>query len=230
MNVYFLVEGRRTEKKVYPAWLGHLVPELRRVAAFDEVYQNSYFIFSAEGYPSILTHHLPNAVRDVNNMGMYDYLILCLDADEYQRPQREREVIDAVRDQGLTLNRAQLKVVVQFRCIETWFLGNRRVVSRNPQSGRLLEYLRFFDIRTRDPEAMDLHPDFLLHAPFHAAYLREVLRERGLVYTKSNPGHVCDRAYLEELIRRLSDHPGDLCSLRDFVEFCGVLRASVTSQ
>jgi hypothetical protein len=28
MNLYFLVEGMQSERKVYPAWLAHLLPEL----------------------------------------------------------------------------------------------------------------------------------------------------------------------------------------------------------
>ena len=31
MNLYFLVEGRRTESKVYPRWLSYLLPEYRQV-------------------------------------------------------------------------------------------------------------------------------------------------------------------------------------------------------
>jgi len=45
MNVYFIVEGRRTEKKVYPAWLGHLIPELRRVNWAFEADNNNYYLF-----------------------------------------------------------------------------------------------------------------------------------------------------------------------------------------
>ena len=30
MNLYFLVEGK-TEKKVYPQWLSHLIPGLKQV-------------------------------------------------------------------------------------------------------------------------------------------------------------------------------------------------------
>ncbi len=31
MNIYFLVEGKRTERKVYPAWLSYILPELKQV-------------------------------------------------------------------------------------------------------------------------------------------------------------------------------------------------------
>ena len=37
MNLYFLVEGRRTERWVYPAWLGYLLPHFTRVDRFDAV-------------------------------------------------------------------------------------------------------------------------------------------------------------------------------------------------
>jgi hypothetical protein len=53
MNVYFLVKGRKTEADVYPAWLSHLIPELRRVDNFDEAEFNNYYLFSSFGIPYI---------------------------------------------------------------------------------------------------------------------------------------------------------------------------------
>ncbi|MCP4148643.1 MAG: hypothetical protein GY757_12930 [bacterium] len=82
MNLYFLVEGRRTEAKVYPKWLEHLLPELKRVYHCDHIAGNNYFLISGGGYPSIY-HHLKNAVHDVNAISGYDYLILCLDSEVY---------------------------------------------------------------------------------------------------------------------------------------------------
>jgi hypothetical protein len=55
MNLYFLVEGKRTEKKVYPAWLAHLLPELQRVQNYDQVNQNNYYLFSGESDFCILS-------------------------------------------------------------------------------------------------------------------------------------------------------------------------------
>jgi hypothetical protein len=71
MNVYFLVEGRKTEKKVYPQWLSVLVPELTKVDDANSVSENNYYLFNGEGFPSIL-HHLKNAVEDINTIGRYD--------------------------------------------------------------------------------------------------------------------------------------------------------------
>ena len=44
MNIYFLVEGNRTEKKIYPQWLTYLVPKLKRVKYHDEVTSNNYYL------------------------------------------------------------------------------------------------------------------------------------------------------------------------------------------
>ncbi len=52
MNIYLLVEGH-TEADVYPAWIGHLLPELERVDNYDEVEQNNYYLFSSCGIPHI---------------------------------------------------------------------------------------------------------------------------------------------------------------------------------
>ncbi|GAL93420.1 MULTISPECIES: hypothetical protein [Microcystis] len=42
MNIYFLVEGRSTEKKLYTAWLTHLIPEIERVDFYDQANHNNY--------------------------------------------------------------------------------------------------------------------------------------------------------------------------------------------
>ena len=67
MNIYFLVEGKRTEMKVYPKWLSYLVPQLQRVNAHQNVKDNNYFMFSGNGFPSLPHNHLRNAIEDINN-------------------------------------------------------------------------------------------------------------------------------------------------------------------
>ena len=46
MNLYFLVEGRRTEKKVYGAWIHYVFPHLRKAATIEEVESNHFFMIS----------------------------------------------------------------------------------------------------------------------------------------------------------------------------------------
>lgn len=92
MNLYFLVEGRRTEMRLYPRWLSRLLPHFTRVDYPDMVTKNNYFLISGDGYPRLLDVALQNAVRDVNAAQNYDYLILCLDADEATVAERTAEV------------------------------------------------------------------------------------------------------------------------------------------
>lgn len=120
MNLYILVEGK-TERHVYPKWLEYLVPHLKQVNAFDEVTHDSFYLISAMGYPQILDH-VRNAVEDINGVGSYDYFIVALDADDVDVEERIREVQEVVSETAIN---AELKVIVQKRCMETWFLGNR---------------------------------------------------------------------------------------------------------
>ncbi|MEQ8536396.1 MAG: hypothetical protein RIB93_02865 [Coleofasciculus sp. D1-CHI-01] len=74
MNIYFLVEGKSTEKKIYPKWLEYLLPELIRVKYHDQVQKNNYYLISAKGYPAILYDALDNAIDKIKETNNYDYL------------------------------------------------------------------------------------------------------------------------------------------------------------
>jgi hypothetical protein len=141
MNIYFLVEGKRTERKVYPAWLSYILPELKQVHSYDEVEKNNYYLFSAEGYPSIIYEHLPNAIEDICLIGKYNYLVVCLDAEENTAHQLKQEIYGFLQAENIQLGNTNLTIIIQNRCIETWFLGNKKIYIRNPQSSPLFEIL-----------------------------------------------------------------------------------------
>ncbi len=104
MNLYFLVEGRRTEARLYPRWLSYLLPHFSRVEYPDEASNNTFFLISGEGYPRLLDVQLPHAIQDVNDVGRYDYLIVCLDADEATVAERTAEVWCHLEEQQTNLN------------------------------------------------------------------------------------------------------------------------------
>ena len=54
MNIYFLLEGRRTEKKVYRAWINHFIPHITEVSLYDKAFENNFFLLSLSGYPSVI--------------------------------------------------------------------------------------------------------------------------------------------------------------------------------
>jgi hypothetical protein len=229
MRIYFLVEGRRTEAKLYRAWLSHLIPELPRITRYDEAKPNSYFLFSAEGYPSIILEHIPNSIEDINRIGGYDYFVVALDADQGTVQDRIDEINDSLLDNRTHLIGTELRIIVQNRCIETWLLGNSRIVRRNPTSVVLQEYLEHYDVRLDDPELMPEHPDFNTHAQFHDQYLKEIFRERNIHYSKKRPGHALDKPYLEELISRVHNEPTHLGSFQVFLDFCSHVRSQMAS-
>jgi len=218
MNVYFLVEGKRTETKVYPNWISHLVPNLKRVMYFDEIDKNNYFLFSSHGYPSIFDD-IPKAVKDINQCGKYTYFVICLDADEITVEERKNEVLEVLQADVLEL-KAKLIIIVQNRCFESWFLGNSKVYPRNPQDESLKQYCKFYNVSIEDPEMMPGFQGFNSISQFHADYLKRMLKEKRINYSKRNPGTVGEYHYLKALQKRVKDTPDHLKTLQEFFRFC----------
>ena len=223
MNLYFLVEGK-TEAKVYPAWLSHLLPTLTRVDNYDDVERNNYFLISAAGYPCIIYDGLPTAIEEIRDNGKYNYLVLCLDADEDTISDRQDEIHECIREKKLELGNTALVIMVQNRCIETWFLGNRKVFLRNPQTQPLLDYTRYYDVADKDPENMGKYKGFATHAKFHEAYLKAIFGARRISYTKRNPGDVLKKEYLEQLQKRIRYKPKQLLTLGHFLKLCDKIK------
>ncbi len=217
MNVYFLVEGK-TEQKVYPRWISYLLPSLTRVDSPDEVSQNNYFLISGGGFPSLLDNHVKASIEDVNSIGIYDYLVICLDSDDATPEAKMKMVDDFIEKETLTLS-CKLHVIVQQRCMETWFMGNRTVYTRNP-SQNFKPFSQFYDVSIHDPESMGKPPDFgESHSIYHYEYLKSMLLEKRIRYSKKNPGDVMRQYYLNELVRRTKDCPNQLTTLRKWLHF-----------
>lgn len=213
MNLYLIVEGEETEMMLYPRWIQYFIPELTRVDNFQDVTVNSYYLFSGQGIPSIY-NHVVNAIKDVNKLDKYDYLVVVLDADEITIEQRKQKVHDKINESKISLTETcVLEIIVQSRAIETWFLGNRSVYKRNPQGDKFKLYSRYYNVEINDPEQMETSFGFKRVAHFHESYLREMLKEYNVRYRKSKPGDVLEDYYLEELINRTNDNKAHLLSL-----------------
>ena len=213
MNVYILVEGKRTEKKVYPAWLSILTPHLKKVDIAGDVSDDNYYLISGEGYPSLLSH-LKNAIEEVNEISKFQYLVLCLDAEEETVQGRIDEINTYLKREKCILQHAELVIVVQNPCFETWFLGNRKLFKRQPQSPELCRYIRFYNVSAL--------VDHMTRAQFHVAYLREMFEERNISYSKRNPGEICETRFLTELIKR-NEETSHISSFREFLNLCDMI-------
>ncbi len=218
MNVYFLVEGKQCERKLYPIWLSYITPHLLQVDNLASVKQNNYVLISARGFPSIIGNHLANAIRDIEETQRFDLLVVVLDADEETVQDRMEEVRSAAK--RTKLKSAHLEVVVQNRCIETWLLGNRRIFPRQPQEAELRRYIEHYDVHQHDPEQMPKHVDFTTHSQFHHAYLKSIFYERGISYSKIRPGHAGEKSYFDQLTQRVSESPDHIKTFSFFLRLC----------
>lgn len=223
MNAYIIVEGSQTEMRVYPAWLGILAPRLLRVDSPAALSNNNYYLFTGGGIPSIYKH-ISNAVEDINNINAggkkIDYLLVCLDTEQEDREYILNKIQATLEADGRVINDFQLLVFEHKICMESWFLGNRRVFKSNPQDPDYMRYVRFYNVGTENPELMGNGDEerFTTKAQFHHQYLRLMLRERNMHYAKSNPQTVCSEAYLNELIARYQE-ADDLKTFGSWYEF-----------
>lgn len=224
MNLYFLVEGK-AESKLYPLWLRHLLPKLTRVRFPDAVQQNAYYLIGNFGYPNLLGKALINSYEDINAVGKYNYLVVCLDVDEVTAEERREEVLSVVQQNNVSsADTCELVIVPQCRCIETWLLGNRSVYSRQPTDPNLLQYTKFYNVAVHDPERMGKYKDFSTHAQFHKEYLVQMLREKHVRYTEVFPHPAGETHYVEALLQRVQDMPEQLVTLQHFFSFCQMVR------
>lgn len=229
MNIYFLVEGKRTEMKVYPKWLSHLVPQLQRVNTHQNVDENNYYIFSGNGFPSLLNNHLRNSIEDINNTKKYDYFVICLDADEQNIQQCKQDILDFMISENLVLNsNIQFEIIVQNKCLETWFLGNPKIFKKNSDNDFLRECVAFYNVKSNDPELMEKIPDFEGSTSiFHSRYLQQLLSERNIRYSKNNPQGVTEEYFLQTLINR-NQKTGHIQSFKYFIDFCNKIKTEMS--
>jgi len=217
MNLYVLVEGK-TEARVYPRWLRRLLPGHRRVSHHRDVAGSHFFVFDGGGYPNFLYHHLARAIEDVNEVGAYDYLLVCFDTDEESCEERCRHIRRYLRRNGHVLERAELVLIGQVVCFETWLMGNRKLHKQNPDNGTLRDWQAFYDVRYRDPERMPCHPDYGARQQFHKAYFKAMARERRIHYSERQPASVAETSFLEQLTERFRE-TGDIGSFGRLINF-----------
>ncbi len=224
MNFYIVVEGDKTELSVYPAWLSLLAPTYSRIENAWNITKNNYYIFSGQGIPSIYTH-VRNAVLDINSINgkgeaRYDYLLVCLDTEEESREYILEQINKELQSNNIALQDAELMVFEHKVCMETWFLGNQSVFKENPQNTEYLEYIKYYNVGRDNPEKMgNMNVNrFPTMAKFHLQYLKKMLAERNMTYTKSNTIDVQQQVYLQQLIKRYEE-TGHIESFGSWYEF-----------
>jgi hypothetical protein len=200
MRYYIVVEGRSSEIKIYPKWIHFLNETLTQIYDLRDTIDNAFYLVSGDGYPNYL-EIIKNAVEDVNAIGNFDCLVVAVDSENTSYQEKYDEIKKIV---GGNLKSAELKIIVQHFCIETWVLGNRVACRKNAQDKTLLEYRSVHDVRNADPELLPAYKD-MNRAQFAYSYLRCILRDwyPGAVYTKAKPAIILDEGYFSQIKKRL---------------------------
>lgn len=95
-----------------------------------------------------------------------------MDAEEHTADKRRAEIADIITEAACPVAST---VVVHDCCIETWLLGNRKIVKRNPQSERLRGFHAHHDVLKDAPESMRALPP---HYPLRASRNLRAARKR----------------------------------------------------
>lgn len=213
MNVYVVVEGNSTEKKVYTKWIPYINTSLTYVDTLKLVKNNHFSILSGTGYPQYL-RKIELAIEDINIHGGIDRFVVCADSDDQSYQEKYNEINNIFQSHSSS---ATKYIVVQHFCFETWALGNTRVFKRNPVDQLLRQYIRTYNVLNQDPEELPAYSIRSLNrSQFAFHYLKKILAERDIRYSKRNPNHVKDRSYLDELINRF-DTTSHISSFGDFL-------------
>lgn len=228
MNLFFVFEGEETEPQVYKAWLGYLIPELSEVIDIQQVTDKNYYWISGKGIPQCYDA-LIDAMHIVNEIDLFNYLILVIDAERLTVEERKQEIKDYLAENHAPeLKSCRLEIIVQNVCIETWFLGNKKIFPNDLDSELFKKYVQHYNVKENDPEQMPILPgsDFTT-AQFHENYLRKLFEEKfkgRISYKKRKPKEVTEEYYLKALQQRILDDPGHLMSFQYFIQFCTEIR------
>lgn len=199
MSLYVVVEGERTEPRLYRAWLPMLVPGLDEIRRIEDAGEHAFFLISGYGYPNYL-ERIEAAIDDIRNSeGRFTHLLVCVDAEEVGHDERLAEVEDAIQGGGCPV---AATVIVADCCIEAWLLGNRKFVRNAPHDPELGQFLRHYDVRELDPEGIPPHPNHRNRASLCLKYIQAAFRERHERYSKRNPGAAAEASYFDALRQR----------------------------
>lgn len=222
MNIYFLVEGKVTEDIIYKSWIPQINDSYKIVSRIEDVDNNCIFLISGGGYPSYF-EKIKSAQKDIIEYDIFDKLIIAVDSEDFTIDEKLKEVDEFIKGESITID---YEILVQHFCIETWFLGNRKIYSANPQNPKLKTYQSIFNVAKKDPELLpEYQTEKLNRSQFASSYLSLLLKEKNkrLVYRKSNPQLMCEKTFFEQLVNRYQNTN----HIRSFGKFLDLFSKSV---
>lgn len=203
MNLYIVVEGK-AEKSVYKSWIPLVNPQLTYVKYISEIVNDNFYLISGGGYPGYF-EVIGNAILDVNEIGIFDRLVISADSEEMTCEEKYQELVDYVSEKKCS---SEIRIIIQHFCFETWGLGNRKAVSQHPHSKKLQEYKKFFNVRVSDPELLPPYTkEGVNRSQFAEKYLRLALNDKfkNLTYTKKAPDALLHPKYFAQVKNRVEE-------------------------
>jgi len=218
MNIYVVVEGKG-DKKVYTHWIPLVNRQMSVVNSVASVKRNNFLIVSGGGYPNYF-EVIKNGVTDVVTNEFLHRLVVAVDSEDATAEDKSKEIQDFI-EENLERNRARIdyRVIIQHFCLETWALGNKVIVTKNPQDPLLRRYKNRFNVAVSDPEMLPPLPkESLNRAQFAEKYLRLLVQEKykKLYYTKSDPYVLRNDKYFDRVKGRFTT-TGHIASFENFL-------------
>ena len=133
MNIYLVVEGRVGEKLVYGYWVPLVNQSLKVVDSIEDVTEDCLYIISGGGYPNYF-EVISAAIEDVTSGGLFNRLVIAIDSEEMTYEDKRTEIQSFVDVHNIQFD---CRIVIQHFCLETWALGNRVIITRNPRNSRI---------------------------------------------------------------------------------------------
>lgn len=201
---YIIVEGRVTEKIVYERWLSYLNPNLQKVNFATEITNDSYFLLSGNGYPSYI-ERITLAIDEITELELDCKLAIIIDTEEMSFRDKYNEIESVISTHSENFH--QYVIIPQHFCIETWALGNKSIIRRQPISLELKECLEGYNVLRNDPEDM---PNFMptrmnTRAQCAGYYLKRAAIEKKTTYNKSKPHFITSQSYFEKIFSRANE-------------------------
>jgi hypothetical protein len=171
------------------------------VSRIEDVEYDNFYIISGNGYPSYRSRILA-ALQDIVHHGQFDEFLICVDTEDFSVADKRKEISELVAG-GQPFK--DTHIILHHCCIESWLLGHGKILKRNPHSETLRRFKAFYDVSEYDPEEMSYLPEYDTRALFHVQYLKEMLFEQGISYSKNKPRIVQNKDYLQALVNRHED-------------------------
>lgn len=214
MNLYFVVEGKRTENTLYKYWISYLCPHLDLVSHISELTQDNFSIISGGGHPGYL-EIIRNAVLDIESLNNVDYFFVCVDSEDLSYDDKREQIENFLRDRCPAVD-CEIVIIIQNHCIETWLMGNRRININNASDPELISYREYYNVNVDDPEYLE-PIDHRSIGEFTERYLKLMLKEKGVSYSKRHVGQIKNKGYFKQLVRR-HQKDGHIKSFGYFIE------------